>query len=102
MKVDYLYEEPLRGGDGSLRFPDFTIDLSAEMGIRVFIEHLGLLHDPDYRRRWEQKVEWYASNQITEEGGENGILIISRDGPNEPMDCPALKVRLEEVLEPIL
>ena len=37
--ITYAYEQPFTGQDGSVRYPDFTIE-DAETGRRVFLEHL--------------------------------------------------------------
>ena len=49
--IRYRYEQPLTGADCSKRYPDSTIS-DPETGRIVYIEHLGLLHDPSYRGRW--------------------------------------------------
>jgi len=36
-------------------YPDFTL-ANADTGRLVYWEHLGLMSDPDYRRRWQQKL----------------------------------------------
>jgi hypothetical protein len=56
--LSYGYEQPFTGPDGSVRYPDFTID-DAETGRRLLIEHLGMLDRPDYVRRWKAKEKWY-------------------------------------------
>lgn len=53
--ITYAYEQPFAGRDGSVRYPDFTIE-DAETGRRVFLEHLGLMSEPAYRRRWLAKI----------------------------------------------
>lgn len=39
--IPYGYEQPFMGPDGSVRYPDFTVD-DAESGRRLLIEHLGM------------------------------------------------------------
>ena len=42
-----------------------------------------MLQRPSYRRKWEAKKAWYTAHGIRDEsagGGENGTLIITRDG----------------------
>ena len=78
---DYAYERPLVAADGSTRYPDFTIE-DAESGTTVYWEHLGLLHDPVYRERWERKLGWYRDNGVLpldEGGGQNGTLVVTND-----------------------
>jgi hypothetical protein len=40
--LPYAYEQPFTAPDGSVRYPDFTID-DAETGRRLLIEHLGIV-----------------------------------------------------------
>ena len=69
----YAYEQPFTGKDGSIRYPDFTIE-NAETGRRVFLEHLGLLSEPVYRRRWQGKLDWYrAQGVLLEDEGEGDV-----------------------------
>jgi hypothetical protein len=80
MNIDYLYEKELTI-DGVSKFPDFTIK-DAESGTTFFWEHCGMLHDPEYKARWDQKLIWYRKHGILpydEGGGENGTLIVTRD-----------------------
>jgi ATP-dependent exoDNAse (exonuclease V) alpha subunit len=74
------YERPLTLG-GVTKWPDFTIVDDAS-GITFYWEHLGMLGDPGYRRRWEAKLNWYRENKIlplADGGGEKGTLITTQD-----------------------
>ena len=86
--VEYLYEHPLVGDDGSVRWPDFTID-DEDTGDTFYWEHLGMLHTARYRRKWERKLQWYRANSvlpIDEGGGSNGTLITTRDSETGHLD----------------
>jgi len=81
MGISYAYEQPFTGKDGSVKYPDFTIE-DAETGQRVFLEHLGLLHNSAYKRRWDAKVEWYRDQGVlsAEEGeGDGGLLLTTTE-----------------------
>jgi hypothetical protein len=95
--IDYTYERVFEGSDGTSRFPDFTVE-DAETGNLVLIEHLGMLNDPNYRRKWEVKKEWYYEQGITEKGGVRGFLIITKDDQQGGIDSQEITQRLEEVL----
>ena len=85
--VEYFYERPLTI-EGVTKYPDFTIE-DMESGLTFYWEHCGMLHVPSYRRRWEEKLEWYRTHGIVrpEEGsGENGTLIVTRDEANGSID----------------
>jgi len=77
--VSFDYERPLYGRDGDptdFRLPDFTI---YRAGDEWYWEHLGMLSDADYRRRWDLKQRWYQANSyferlVTTEDDERGGL----------------------------
>lgn len=81
-RVDYHYEHPLEM-DGLTKYPDFTIE-DDDTGTTYYWEHCGMLSDPAYRRRWDQKREWYRAHGILpheEGGGPKGTLIVTKDSP---------------------
>ncbi|BBZ55239.1 AAA family ATPase [Mycolicibacterium phocaicum] len=93
----WRYEVLLVGDDGSQRRPDFTI--SRPSGTPVYWEHLGMMNQPSYARRWADKLDWYRANgvlpaldsagqplEIIDEGA-NGILIWTDD--SNGVDIPA-------------
>jgi hypothetical protein len=78
--LDRFDEKPLEIKE-VLKLPDFTIE-NDDTGNIFYWEHCGLLHDPDYKARWEEKLKWYKANEIIpleEGGGKKGTLIISQD-----------------------
>ena len=98
--IDYRYEEPLLGPNGTKRIPDFTID-DDESGIRYYWEHLGLLHLPEYRERWEKKVTWYRKLGVLpyeEGGGPVGTLITTRDSERGGISSQEIEALAERVL----
>src|SRR5262249_10195243 len=66
LDVDWTYEEPFAGDDGRIVRPDFTIRTDA--GVTVLWEHLGMLDNPKYRRKWEIKSTWYSANGVAPVG----------------------------------
>ena len=81
LEISYAYEQPFIGKDGSVRYPDFTIE-DARGGRRIFLEHLGISAEPAYQRRWQAKLDWYRSQGVStesEEEGEGGILITTTE-----------------------
>jgi hypothetical protein len=98
LDLPYSYEQPFAGSDGSVRYPDFTVD-DAETGRLVLIEHLGMLSQPDYARRWEQKLEWYRKEGVlpfSEGGGARGALVVTSEGAG--IDASAIRKTLSDVL----
>ena len=97
--VQYIYEKPLTI-NGMTKYPDFTIE-DMEAGVTFYWEHCGMLHVPSYRRRWEEKLGWYRSHGILpqeEGGGENGMLIITRDEANGSIDSAKITTLIKDVL----
>jgi ATP-dependent exoDNAse (exonuclease V) alpha subunit len=98
--VDYGYEQPLTI-NGVVKYPDFTIE-DMESGLTFYWEHCGMLHVPSYRRRWEEKLDWYKANDILpyeEGGGSKGTLIVTRDEANGSIDSAKITHLIAEVLD---
>jgi hypothetical protein len=97
--IDYAYEQPLAIGNVT-KYPDFTIE-DMESGENYYWEHCGMLHVPQYRRRWEEKLAWYRANEILpseEGGGERGVLILSQDAANGGIDAAYIDRLIIEIL----
>jgi len=50
---------PLFASDGTFYLPDFTVEWR---GRKFFWEHLGMLDKPEYKKKWEQKKQWYSKH----------------------------------------
>ncbi len=97
--VNYAYEAPL-DLDGSVRFPDFTIQ-DPDAGKTFYWEHLGLLDDPAYERRWTTKLELYRRSGILphdEGSGPRGVLIVTRDAPGGAFDSTKIAELIDRVI----
>ncbi|MBM4223441.1 MAG: RNA helicase [Gammaproteobacteria bacterium] len=97
--VDYAYERPLTI-EGVTKYPDFTIE-DMESGQTLYWEHCGMLHVPSYRRRWEEKLEWYRRHGIgarEDDGGPAGTLIVTRDEANGSIDSAGIAALITDVL----
>jgi energy-coupling factor transporter ATP-binding protein EcfA2 len=98
--IDFQYEQPIVGKDGSKRWPDFTI-FDDTTGTNIYWEHLGLLHQDSYRRKWERKLRWYAANGILphqDGGGEVGTLVTTEDGENGSISSADIEELVDDVL----
>ena len=96
--IAYHYEHPLELG-GVTKYPDFTLE-DDDAGITYYWEHCGLLHDPSYRRRWEEKQECYRAQGILpleEGGGPIGTLIVTRDQADGGIDSPPIEALIARV-----
>ena len=58
-EIPFKYEEPLYAADGTMFLPDFTVKFKGE---DFYWEHLGMLHDPYYKKHWADKKIWYDKN----------------------------------------
>lgn len=99
-EIKYNYESPLELG-GVVKYPDFTIEDDAA-GITYYWEHCGLLHNAAYRRRWEEKLEWYRTHGIlpvADGGGPHGSLIVTRDRPDGGIDSPEIAALISSVFK---
>jgi hypothetical protein len=98
LDITYAYEQPFVGRDGSVRYPDFTID-DAETGQKVFLEHLGMMAEPAYRRRWQSKLDWYRAQGVLltdEGGGESGVLVTTTE--ERGIDSALIQQQLKKLL----
>ncbi|MBN1139883.1 MAG: AAA family ATPase [Anaerolineae bacterium] len=57
--IPFQYEVPLYAPDGTFYLPDFTINWQGE---EWYWEHLGMLHDENYRNHWDTKQAWYRKH----------------------------------------
>jgi energy-coupling factor transporter ATP-binding protein EcfA2 len=77
----WRYEVLFEGADGTWCRPDFTISRSS--GVPVYWEHLGMMNQPSYARRWQDKLRWYQDNGIAlAQDVEGHLLPEVNDAPN--------------------
>jgi hypothetical protein len=96
----YEYELKLELPSGAIRYPDFTI-VDDDTGETFYWEHLGMLHNPEYRARWERKRAAYREAGILtrEEGaGEAGTLIVTRDDQSGGIDAAEIAKLVSDVV----
>jgi hypothetical protein len=99
--IDYYYEKALRGADGVERYPDFTAEDPAT-GISVYWEHLGMLSDPAYANRWNQKLAWYKTMHLVPNGPENTRgerLVTSANRIDGAIDSAQIRQQVRDVFE---
>ena len=99
LDVPYAYEQAFSAPDGSVRYPDFTVD-DAETGRKLLIEHLGMLDRSDYRRRWAAKEKWYRDiagvRPAEEHSGGIALLTTSEIGG---FDAKAIREKIVAALK---
>ena len=71
--LDYVYEPELVL-EGKIKRPDFKI-VDDDTGEEWYWEHCGMMDDPKYKKRWEEKKAFYKKNGIE----ENKNLIVTYD-----------------------
>jgi ATP-dependent exoDNAse (exonuclease V) alpha subunit len=98
--IEYNYELRLTGSDGSVRYPDFTIE-DEETGQVIYWEHLGMMRNPSYKRRWKEKLTWYLKQGILpweEDGESSSILLVTQDDERGGIDVERIEELIDEVL----
>lgn len=90
--LDYSYEPELVLGE-HVKFPDFKV-VDEDTGDEWFWEHCGMMEDPRYRKRWEDKKAFYKKNGIEE--GRN--LIVTYD-VNGAIDSQIVESIIQETFD---
>jgi len=96
--VAFEYEKPLTFG-GSTRYPDFTIEDEIS-GRTIYWEHLGMLANDEYRKRWEAKRAWYIANgvqPIEQDASAEKVLVTTMDSPEGGLDMAVVKKLVQEI-----
>ena len=76
--IEYAYERRLTFDDGSFRYPDFTIE-DDDLGRIIYWEHLGMLNDSVYAKRWQAKRKWYANHGVVEHPSSGKEILVSTE-----------------------
>jgi hypothetical protein len=79
--------------------PDVTIE-GAASGVTYLWEHLGVLADPGYRRRWNAKLAWYEREGVRRRedgGGERATLIVTEDSAEGGIDSERIQSIIHEI-----
>lgn len=99
--LDYDYEHPFEGGDGGVRYPDFTVE-DAATGRTVLIEHLGLLGHQEYEKAWVAKLQWYREQGVVpveENPTEEAVAALLCTDEREGLDMTAIERGVRHVME---
>jgi hypothetical protein len=97
-KIEYAYERKLTFDDGSFRYPDFTIE-DDDLGRTIYWEHLGMLNDSVYAKRWEAKRKWYAEHGVVEyPASGNQLLVSTEDDAAGGISGAEIAARIDELL----
>ena len=91
MGIPYKYECPLRLASGIYVYPDFII-LNVPKRKEYFLEHLGMMDNPEYSQKAVKKINTYMKNEIYP--GEK--LLLSYETSQSPIDMTAVSLILEK------
>ena len=98
LHIPFYYEKPLRirGINGQWRtvYPDFTFRLPD--GREIYLEHLGMMNDAQYREKVYQKLTDYFANSIYPPHN----LILTMDGPDGELDIASIHNLLQALILP--
>lgn len=91
MSIPYRYECPLRLDSGIYIYPDFTI-LNVPKRKEYFLEHFGMMDNPEYSQKAVKKINAYIKNGIYP--GEK--LLLTYETSQSPIDMTAVSLILEK------
>ena len=91
--IPYRYEYPLwLRGYGTI-YPDFTI-LKISTREEIYLEHFGMMDDPQYCQKAMLKLQTYARNHIYPGHG----LLLTFETQQTSLDMKAVEEMLKEVI----
>lgn len=90
--LEYVYEPELIL-DGIMKRPDFKV-VDDDTGEVWYWEHCGLMNDPRYKKRWNDKKAFYQKNGIEE--GKNLICTFDENGA---LDSQKIERIIEEIFD---
>ena len=90
--LEYIYEPELIL-EGKSKRPDFKV-IDDDTGEEWYWEHCGMMDDPKYKKRWEDKKAFYKKNGIEE--GKN--LIVTYD-VNGALDSQQVESIIQDVFD---
>ncbi len=85
--IKFEYEERFEA-KGGWRLPDFTIEDAS--GDKIILEHLGMLHKPNYKEEWEKKKKFYEDNGFV----ENVNLFTTTEDENGSIDSYSINSKI--------
>ncbi len=89
LNIPYLYEKPLRLGSAIIH-PDFTI-LQMPARRTLFLEHFGMMDDPDYAGAAVSRIHLYIRNNIF----PGDRLIPTFETKSSPLNTKLLKLQFK-------
>lgn len=91
--IPYRYEYPLKLKGYGTVYPDFTL-LNVRKRKEIYLEHFGMMDNPEYCQKAIQKLENYARNGI--HVGKN--LLVTFETLRKPLDMKVVEKMLKEFI----
>lgn len=92
MGIPYRYEYPLRLKGYGTVYPDFTI-LKVSTREEIYLEHFGMMDDPQYCQKAMLKLQTYARNHIY----PGKRLLLTFETQQIPLDMKTVEEMLQEI-----
>lgn len=93
MGIPYRYEYPVKLKGYGIVYPDFTL-LNIRERKEVYLEHFGMMDNPEYCQKAIQKLDTYAKNGIFI--GKN--LLVTFETFRHPLDAKNVEKILQELI----
>ena len=93
-ELEYEYESVLELEPGKTLRPDFKV-VDGDTGDVWYWEHCGMMIDPKYVKRWEDKKKFYEKHGIVE--GKN--LIVTYDDENGGLDSAYIDKLIKDTFD---
>lgn len=93
MGIPYRYEYPVKLKGYGTVYPDFTL-LNIRERKEIYLEHFGMMDNPEYSEKAIQKLEDYARNGIYM--GKN--LLVTFETLHKPLDMKIVERMLKEFI----
>lgn len=91
--IPYRYEYPVTLKGYGTVYPDFTL-LNIKTRNEIYLEHFGMMDNPEYAQKAIQKLETYAKNEIYI--GKN--LLVTFETLHNPLDMKMVEGMLKEFI----
>ena len=93
MGIPYRYEYPVQLKGYGTVYPDFTL-LNVRKRKEFYLEHFGIMDDPEYSEKAIKKLEDYAKNKIYI--GKN--LLVTFETRHKPLEMKVVEQMIKEFI----
>jgi hypothetical protein len=96
--IEFKYEKRLYLSSGKFFVPDFTINCFN--GNKIIWEHLGLLTNDSYMKKWINKKQTYQKEKFTE-GNDLFVTIDEKNGSIDSRHVLSIAIKIKKIAEEI-